>query len=452
MILSKNNFFHLLKLAIPLSLTGIVSSAVFFFETLFLSQLGTDVLAAGALVSWLSGTVIVIIFGILSSINILVAHQHGANNKPGIALIFRDGLCLALILTLPTFVLLWNISPVFLILGQNKTIVILAKSYLHAWVWGIFPQFIMIAILEVIMGLGKMRPIVVFTTLQVILSVFFSYVFIFGKLGIPALGISGAGFGMSIGHWITATGLCVFVFTQNEYKYYFNRLTKLTKPFHLLELLRVGTPMGFMFCIEVGFFFALTLLMGTLGPSALAANQIVMQYNGPLISIIFSIAQAVTIQMGHQLGAKNVAAAKNTGYVGACISGLLMIIAAILFWFIPTRLISLDFNIHESKNSAIIQLATQFLSVCAIFQFFEAVRISFFGALRALKDTHFTLIISIISFWAIALPIGYLLAIYCTLGGGGLWYGMVLGAVTSVVLLAWRYKIKIDHYDTTLLL
>ena len=112
-----------------------------------------------------------------------------------------------------------------------------------------------------------------------------------------------------------------------------------------MELFHLGFPMGLMYCIEVGFFFALTLLKGTFGANVLAANQIVMQYNGLLISVIFSIAQAVTVRMGHLIGAGDVASARSAGYTGVCLSGLLMAVAALFFWFSPSMLISIDFDV-----------------------------------------------------------------------------------------------------------
>ena len=89
---SNGNFYPLLKLAIPMSMTSVLGSAIFFCHTLFLAKLGSDILAAGALASYLTGTIMVITYGLLSSINVLVAHPHGANNKQGISWIVRDGL------------------------------------------------------------------------------------------------------------------------------------------------------------------------------------------------------------------------------------------------------------------------------------------------------------------------------------------------------------------------
>ncbi len=442
----KKELYPLLKLAIPLAMTGIMQSSIFFFETIFLAHIDQQTLAAGALVSWLFGTLAAILFGTLSSINVLVSHQHGANDQTGISLVIRDGLLLAMLLTIPTILLFWNMSPIFLLFGQQPSVVTLAESYLRALAWGILPNYFIIAFLEFIIGLGHARIVMFFSVLEVSLTIFCSYVLIFGKFGLPVLGIAGAGWGMSISYWITAIVLVAYVLTDVHYKKYFRHFFKKRKPSYLWELIIVGVPMGAMYCIEVGFFFALTLIMGSISSQLLAANQIALQYMGALMSVIFSIAQAITVRMGHLLGAKELQAAKYAGYTGVFISGISMILVAVCYWSFPTLLISVDLDVHNLKNMSIVRDIKLLLAISALFQIFEAMRISLFGALRALKDTHFTLLISIISFWFIALPLGYVLATYFHFGGAGLWWGMVMGALFSVLLLYFRFKIKIRDY------
>ena len=97
----KNDLSPLLKLAMPLALTGIIGGSVGFFETLFLAHVSHEVLAAGALVSWLYGTFFCLLFGALSAINVLISHKHGAKDLTGISHVLRDGLFLALLLTIP---------------------------------------------------------------------------------------------------------------------------------------------------------------------------------------------------------------------------------------------------------------------------------------------------------------------------------------------------------------
>jgi multidrug resistance protein, MATE family len=442
----KKDLIPLLTLAIPMVITSLVQSSLYFFETIFLSRLGEHALAAGALVSWLFAALIVIIFGTFGSINILIAHKHGANDKAGIALVLRDGFLLAILFAIPTFILVWNISSVFLVLKQSAELVTLATLYLHALAWGLFPKFILIVLFEFVVGLGHSRTIMIVTMLTIPLYILFSYTLIFGKFGLPALGIAGAGWGMTCADWIISIILSIALMMSKTYKPYLISIFSLKKPCYLSELVKLGLPMGAMYSIEVAFFLAAALIMGTIGIAALAANQVTMQYSGLLMGVIFSIAQAVTVRMGHQFGAKLYDDVKRTAITGVFISTSLMAMVAIIYWIIPQWLIAVDFDLQNPNNAKTIQIAIRFFYIAAFFQIFECIRISLFGALRALKDTRFTLLTSIICFWGIALPIGYLLAFNFNLSGNGIWCGMVIGAAISVIMLRWRFKHKMHRY------
>lgn len=445
--LIKNDLLPLLNLAIPLVLTSIVQSSLSFCETIFLARLGEDVLAAGALVSWLYATLIVVLFGIFSAVNILIAHKHGANDRLGITYVLRDGLLLALILTIPTFLLFWKISSIFFLFGQSPQLVTLAKLYLHALAWGLFPKFIFIVIFELVLGLGHSRTILVVTLLTIPIYIFFSFVLIFGKIGFPALGIAGAGWGITFSDWIIASTLFAVLYFSKNYKSYIRSIFSFNKPSYLWEILHLGVPMGTMYCIEVGFFFAITLIMGTLSVQALASNQITMQYLGPLMSIIFGIAQAVTVRMGHQLGANQIGNARRTAFTGLLLSVAFMTFVAICYWTIPKYLVAVDLDIHNPAYEQIVYLTSTFLFSAAFFQILESARISLYGALRALKDTRFTLLASVIGFWVIPLPLGYILTVPLDFGGAGLWWGMIMGACINVLLLHFRFKTKIKYLE-----
>ena len=440
----KYDFYPLLKLVLPLVLTGIVSSSIGFFETVFLAHLNSEAMAAGALVGWLFGVFIVILYGTLSSINVLISHKHGANDTQGISRVTRDGLLLSIFLSIPAIVLFWNMAPVFLFFGQEPSIAHLAEPYLHALCWGLLPTFIVVALTELLLGLGHARIVMKSTMLCVVLALFFSFCLIFGKLGMPSLGIAGAGWGTSISYAIMMCVLSVYLLLNKQYHKYLQHLFKRDKPSYLWELLKTGLPMGLMYCFEVGFFFALTLIMGSLNSQLLAANQIALQYMGMFMAVIFSISKGVTVRMGHLIGSNEVHAAKRAAYAGICLSASFMSLCALIDWFYPSFLISIDFNVNAPENAQIVAYTKQLFTVSAFFQLFEGTRITLFGALRALKDTQFTLISSIISFWGLALPIGYVLATNFQLGGSGLWWGMTLGAGFSMSLLWWRFTIKID--------
>ncbi|MEO8401116.1 MAG: MATE family efflux transporter [Gammaproteobacteria bacterium] len=432
----------LLILAIPLIFSGVVESSIGFFSTIFLARLGHEALAAGGLVNWLFATLLVILWGTLTAVSVMVAQKHGAKDEKGVAYVLRDGIVLALLLLVPAFLLLWNISPVLLLAGQSPEIVILARSYLHGLAWGLLPDFIMLVLLQFVIGLGHARTSMTFILFKVPVAIFCIYCLIFGKFGLPRLDIAGIGWGLTVSYWITTIWLAVYLLLNNTYKQYLKNAFTWGRLIYLKDLLQTGVPMGAMYCIEIGFFLALTLVMGVINSASLAANQIAMQYLGQLIAVVFSIAQAVTVRMGHKLGANDLQSAQRTNDAGIFLAFSFMFIVALCFWMLPEKLISIDLNVSDASNTQVVLYAKQFLAVSALFQLFEAVRITLFGSLRALKDTHFTLFSSIISFWCIALPLGYLLAIPLKWGGTGLWWGMVVGVICSVVMLSMRFKLK----------
>lgn len=438
--LFKNDFIPLLTLAIPIILTGVVQSSLNFFENIFLSRLGENVLAAGGLVGWLFATLVVIVFGLFSAVNVLIAHKHGANDKTGINLVLRDGLLLAILFTLPTFILFWKASAILSLLGQSAELAELAKLYLHALAWGLLPKLILIVLYEFLMGLGHARTIMLITLLTIPIYIFFSYVLIFGRFGFPALGIAGAGWGMTFADWIFCTAFGLFLYCNRNYQSYITGIFQVKKPSYLAEIIQIGAPIGLMYSIEVAFFLALTLIMGTMGIQPLAANQLTIQYLGPLIGVIFSIAQAVTVRMGHQIGAQQFNLLKKTALAGVIISTVFMLMVALAYWLVPNVLISVDFDIHQASTHNVISFAQDFLFIAAFFQILESIRITLFGALRALKDTRFTLYASMISFWGISLPSGYIFAKYLNWGPQGLWWGMVMGAMCGVLLLILRIR------------
>lgn len=439
-LLMKSQLKPLIMLAYPLILAGLAQNAVYFFETIFLSKLGIEVLAAGSLVGWMAATFIVVLFGVLSSINILVSHIFGSQKYDEIALVVRDGLRLSTILTIPSFIIYWYMDIIFLWLGQDPSILPLAKLYLHALAWGILPSFLLMSLLELLMGIGHSHVIMKFGLLTVVVTIIFSFIFIFGHLGFPKYGIAGAGWGITAGEWVTFIAMTIYLYFNPYYHIFFKKTFTLTPSKYIAEMVKVGLPMGMMYGIEVTFLFVLSLLVGYFGgPLFLAANQVALQYLSLTMALIFCISQAITVRMGHLLGGKQ--NRKQVNFVikyGLLLSFGFTFILSLIFWVFPQYLIGVDIDISNSQHQIVVKLATQFLFLCGIFQIFEALRLALFGAIRAFKETQFTMWVSLLSLWLIALPLGFVLGYKTSLGPFGLWWGMIIGVMVGIVALFWR--------------
>lgn len=440
----KMDFTILLKLAIPLLLSGIVESSNGFMGTLFLARLGPDALAAGSLVNWFFATLLVVLWGVLTAVSVLVAHRCGANDKVGVAWVFRDGIWLCVFLTIPAMALIWHMSTILLWLGQQPALVAKAVPYLHALTWSVFADFVGIVFMQLLIGLGHTRTNLIFSLCWVPLTIFFNYIFIFGKLGLPAFGMAGLGWGTTLSYWVTSIGLGVYMLARPTYRAYWWTLTKFVKPKYLKELLKIGLPMGLMYCVEIAFFFTLTLLMGRIGTAALVATQITMQFVGFFVSLAFAMAQAVTVRMGHLLGAKEPLLANRAAHAGILLSFAAFSLVALAEWLFPHTFIALDFRSDHLLDPAILHYTLTFFAIAAVFQWLESVRLALYGALRALKDTRFTLLTSFIAFWCVAIPVGYGLANMKAIGAYGYWWALVLSTIVSSTLLYCRFRLKMQ--------
>ena len=166
----------LVKLAMPLVLSGLVQASLGFTSTLFLSHLGADSLAAGSLVSWFFATLMVVFWGIFTSISVLVSSYRGAGEDNKIACVLRDGLWLAVILCIPVSFLVWNMGPILYALGQKRVLVHMAIPYLHALSFGLLPDLIGLLFLQFVVGLVHMKTNLIFSMSWVIVNIILNYI------------------------------------------------------------------------------------------------------------------------------------------------------------------------------------------------------------------------------------------------------------------------------------
>lgn len=444
MFFKKGDFKILIGLAIPLLMGGIIESSLGLTSNIFLAQLGTETFAAGSLVAWFFATLMVIIWGIFTAVSVLVSRYDGAKDVKSISLVMRDSMWMSLLFLIPITLLIWNLAPVLIYLGQKPFIISRATPYMHALAWSVLPDFISLALLQFIVGLGQTRVNLIFTMLWVPINVFCNWIFIFGKFGLPEMGVAGLGWGTTTAFWLLTLALIIYLALRPIYRQYWPEFFTWSKPAYLWELIKVGLPMGLMFFVEVGFFFVLALVMGTKGKDILAANQAAMQFLGFFVTLSFYTAQAVTVRMGNQLGAKQPDVANRAAYAGLIIAFTLLFTVSLFEWLFPSVFLAVDFGHgnHHGDIAVVIDTAIKFLAIGAIFQVIESLRITMFGALRALKDTAYTLFTSFIAFWCVAVPLGFILDIYTPLKAYGFWWALTASSLVNLGLLYFRFKKK----------
>jgi len=432
----------ILLLSLPIIANGFLESAYGFMNTLLAAHLGEAKLAANALVSTLFITLMVIFWGIISGVPVVISHYHGANKTSHIIGVMRDSLILSLLACIPIMLILWYAPFLFKWTGQSAFVVEQSEKYLHALTWAVpfdLPGF---ALMQLFIGISRPRINLIFTILYIPFLIFINYCLIFGKFGLPVLELAGIGWGTTFAYAVFLLAMWLFIFYHPFYKPYIAFKNAPANEKFFKEILKIGLPLGGMYSVEIGFFFILAVLMGKFGNDVLAAHQVVTQYFWVLMNVVFSIGQALSIRIGWRLGRKEPEWIIPITKMGQGIVISYSLLLGVIYLIFPHALVAIDLGHFYDPHSDLTKVAVLLFAFASIFQLTDGIRITFFSILKAMKDTQFTFIVSIIQFWLIALPIGYLLAFHVLKAPQGLWFAMILGGIGGNFLLWRRLKSK----------
>jgi MATE family multidrug resistance protein len=381
-------------------------------------------------------------WGVLTAVLIITANRIGegdSSNKLGLILI--SGLLLSLLLSLPFMLLFKHIQAVWIFLGQDPKVTIIGQSFFDGAYTLIAADLGKYVILKFLLVLGRLRVAIIANLLVLPLLFVFNTLFVGGYWGLPQLGMYGLGLGTALTYWLVLVGMVVYICLAPHFRVYlFNGHGLISYWKMVVSIIKLGVPIGMMFALESLFFFVIAILMGNISVITLAAYQVAMQYVWVSVMFSASLAETTSILAGRANGEKNRGAVLRVLYTTLCFAFACMLCALLVYLFAPNLLIGSVLSLAEMNNHALIDLATQFLAIAAVYQFFDSGRLIISGALRAMFDSVYPMYAAILSFWVIGLPIGYIIAFALKWEGLGLWYGLIAAAISNALLLYLRLQ------------
>jgi MATE family multidrug resistance protein len=425
-------------LAVPLVLTQLAQNGMSFIDTLMVGRLGADALAGIALGSTVFMFVFILLMAVLLAVGPLVAQAHGARDRDGAARAARQGLWLALALSVPGVVVCLRAEGLLLWTGQDPATAAASGRYLAAMAFGLPSALVFTALRGFLEGQGDTRPILAVAVFGVSLNIVANQALMFGRWGLPALGLVGTGYATSLVYATMAVLAGLYVAWRYPRHRVFRGMRR-PDPTMLGELLRVGWPISLTLGFEAGLFSLTALLMGRFGDAALAGHQVALQSASTTFMVPLGISIATGVRVGQAVGRRERAGVARAGAVGMALSGAFMLLAAALFWLAPTLVIGLYLPVHDPANAEVVRFARRFLAVAGLFQVFDGLQVAASGALRGLKDTRAPMVLTLVAYWVVGVPVAVLLAFRLGVGPTGLWFGMVAGLGSAAVLLLNRF-------------
>jgi MATE family multidrug resistance protein len=428
----------LLSLAGPLIVNNLAIAGMQAADAMMAGRLGAETLAAVAVGGSVWFFMFTVVLGIMLAISPIAARYYGAGQEALIGRYTRQGIYLAIGLSIPLILFVYAyIDDVLAFLRIDPGFRARTAEYVRIVALGSPAIFVFLAFRFTTEGIGRTLPIMFTSIFAFVSNVFLNWVFIFGNLGAPALGSAGAAVASAITMWLLMCALAgVFIFDP-VYRplRIFERLAP-PRPAVLLEVIRLGLPISVTITAEVGLFSATSVLMGTRGADISAAHQVALNFASTMFMIPLALSSGITVRVGQLLGRREPVAARQAGLLGIANCALFMSFSAAFMLLFRDFVVGLYID-----DPTVVSIALSLLLMAAIFQVADGVQIGAAATLRAYKDTTWAMIINTFSYWVLAFPLAYLAAVTFELEPRYIWGGFVIGLSVAAVLLSIRFLI-----------
>lgn len=432
---------QLLALAIPVILAQVAQTAMGFVDTIMAGSVSATDMAAVAVGTSIWLPAILFGHGLLLALTPVVAQLNGSGRRERIAGQVRQAYWLAALVSVLIMIVLWNAGYMIHAMHDiDPALADKAVGYLRALLWGA-PGYLFFQVARnQCEGLSKTKPGMVMGFIGLLVNIPVNYVFIYGHLGMPALGGVGCGVATASVYWVMFIAMRLWVGRARA-------MRDILLPGYfsppdwpvLKRLTFLGLPVALALFFEVTLFAVVALLVSPLGIVNVAGHQIALNFSSLMFVLPLSLGVATTIRVGFRLGQGSVEAAKVAAWTGQAV-GIMMAAATALFTITFREQIALLYN----DNPQVVALASQLMLLAAIYQFSDSIQVIGSGILRGYKDTRSIFFITLVAYWVVGLPSGYLLAltdwIVSPMGPAGFWCGFILGLTSAAIMMLWRIR------------
>lgn len=409
-------------------------------DTIMVGRVSPEAIGAVGLGSTVFAFFIFFGMGVLLGLDFLVSFAYGAGKLRDCKEIFIQGLYIAAGLGLVVFLLFRLFIHILPAIGIQPEVERLTIDYLYPKSWAILPLMLFFALRRYLQALHIVKPITVVLLTANGINIIINWLLIFGKLGAPELGSTGAAYGtlFSMIYMFLFLSIVVVRVDRRLFRDLEQVSLRLNMP-RIVKIFRLGLPAAFQILLEVGAFAVVTLLAGKLSALALAAHQISLRLASFTFMVPLGMSSAAAVRVGQALGKKDNPGAIRSGWTALFLSSAFMTFSGIVFVVFPNFLLFLF-----TDDTMVIAIGVRLLLIAALFQLFDGLQITATGILRGLGNTRTPMLLNIVGHWVFGIPTAVVLCFVYDLGVFGLWIGLCVGLiiVAMPLLFVWFKNVR----------
>ena len=436
-VLSTGSFLEVFKVALPLILSNSCHAANMFFDRLMLARYSQGAVGSAFTGGLTHFTIACIFIGTVGYTGTFVAQYEGARHRERIGVAMWQGIWLTLLGSALLTTGVWWAEPLFSSFGHIPEVVAAESAYFQVLSIGSI-TFLMVNVLCCFWnGRGRTNLVLGVSAVMTLFNLPLNYLLIYGKCGLPELGITGAAWGTVLAELIGMLIYTAFFFAPSSRKHF--RTHKPCFDWELIKrMLRFGLPSGVHLALDLIAFNTFGLLLGCYGPAVHEASGITFGINNIAFCPVIGIGMSASILVGQAIGAENIPLARKA--LKSCLSlavayTLLMVL---LFSVFQDLVLAPFIRPGDPTQKEAIEISRYMLLFICGYLLIDSVSICVSNALRGAGDTRFNMYaMSGVGIGLFALPC---LVLYKT---GCPWWSLWIALDTEVFLLCllfvWRY-------------
>lgn len=440
LFVKEKSFYKLiLSIAVPVVLQNMITIGVNIMDTLMLGNYGEVQLSASSLANEFINIYHIMCMGMSMGAAVLTAQYYGAGNNPSlkkiVTIVLRMGLVIAAVFTVVTL-----LFPEELMQLYTPDEAVIEKGVLYFRISAVTYVLLGVSLIltNILRTVHQVRFPLVLSIVTFFVNVFFNWVFIYGRLGAPEMQIEGAALGTVIARLVECGSLVTYFFVFDKRIGYRIKDLFMKCGDHVRVYITYAIPVMVSDTLLALGNSAVSIIMGHIGASFVAANSIISQT--VRLSTVFNqgLSSASSVITGNTLGKGERDKAYHQGVTFLCLSILIGLAAAVVILLISPLLVE-SFNITQETKDIAYQLMAS-VSVMMVFQTVQSVLTK--GVLRGGGDTRFLMLADILFLWLASIPLGYLCGLVWHLSPFWIYAALKIDWVIKSVWCIFRLRSK----------
>lgn len=435
---------EVLRVCMPLVLSMSATTVMEFTDRAFLSNYSIEAISAVVPAGITSYLFIAFFGGVGGYAGVFIAQYFGSGAMDRIGRVLWQGLYFSLFSGVVFWLLaLFATGPLFELAGHDPAVRELEEIYFSILCQGAVLNVAGNTLATFFAGRGLTRPVMIITIISVILNIPLDYALIYGRWGMPELGIAGAGMATVSAWGVTCLLLTALIFSRRNNQQYGVLKNCRFEPQLFLRLLRYGVPGSLQFTLDILAFTLFILLVGRIGTLELAATNIVLSINSVAFMPSMGVSQGVSVMVGQALGRNKPAEASRVVWSSIHLLLIYILVIDLAFIFFPEQVLTpfIQAGRDSASIAAIIKTGTTLLHIIAAYLFLDAMYMVFSGALKGAGDTRFLMLsVGVSSMLFLVLPVYFGITRF-SMSIIGAWLCVLLFIVALFLLSAGRYGV-----------